>query len=230
MISRKKIQPIILAGGSGTRLWPLSRENYPKQYINLNTQTSFSFFQKTQQRLTSFKNIESPIIICNEEHRFIVAEQMREINVKPKVILLEPIGRNTAPAIALASLKSLELQKDPLLLFLPSDHSVENIKEFVETINKSKSFAENGNIVTYGIPPSEPETGYGYIEVEEKIINQKDNALEIKRFVEKPDKKKAQDYYHSHKYYWNSGIFLLKAKVALREIKKYSQNIFNYIL
>ena len=134
MLKKNKIQPVILSGGSGTRLWPLSRENFPKQYIQLNSSSPYSFLQKTQQRLKEFKNIERPIIICNEQHRFVVAEQMREINIKPKSIVLEPYGKNTAPAVAIAAQLALEEDQELILLVLSSDHEIKDTSNFTNII------------------------------------------------------------------------------------------------
>ena len=158
-----EIQPIILSGGSGTRLWPLSRESYPKQYIALNSSSEYSFLQRTQMRLKGIKNLEDPIIISNENQRFIVAEQMRAIKVKPKCIILEPFGRNTAPAIAVAALKSLQNSSDPVLLILSSDHEIKDSKTFRNIIKYGLEDAKEGNLLTLGTIPTYPSTGYGYI-------------------------------------------------------------------
>ena len=156
--------PVILSGGSGSRLWPLSRASYPKQYLNLDDKNDFSLLQNTYLRLNEINNLASPIIICNEDQRFIVAEQMREINVRPNSIILEPVGRNTAPAIALAAIKSLEKNDDPTLLILSSDHKIADEVSFKNAIENSLVFSNNGSLVTFGIKPTGPETGYGYIE------------------------------------------------------------------
>ena len=154
-----KILPVILCGGTGSRLWPLSRKSFPKQFLNLTSKSDKSLLQQTQERLTNLENILPPILICNEEHRFIVAEQMRGIGIIPSCIILEPEGKNTAPAITIAALKSLRLEDDPILLVLSSDHIIENKKGFHKSISKAVSLAIKNRLVTFGIIPTYPETG-----------------------------------------------------------------------
>ena len=173
-MKEKKIIPVILSGGTGSRLWPLSRECYPKQYLSINNKTSLSFLQETIKRFSSQDFISEPIIICNEDHRFLVAEQLREIEIKPISILLEPKGRNTAPAITLAALKVIEKKEDALLLILPSDHLIKDINEFIRVLKVAIKYCEEDKLVTFGIKPNKPETGYGYIESEGKF---NDNIL-----------------------------------------------------
>ena len=220
------IIPIILCGGTGTRLWPLSRKSFPKQYLNFGDEKQKSLLQKTQERIKDIKNVKDPILICNEEHRFIIAEQMREIKVNPKNILLEPFGRNTAPAITLAAIKSIQDEEDPMLLVLSSDHEIKNQEKFIETINYGIDSAMNGKLVTFGIVPNSPETGYGYIESE--IPFKKNQIIEsnIKKFIEKPNLDKAKELILDKHYTWNSGIFLFKAKSILCEIKKFEPKLF----
>ena len=158
--SNIKLQPVILSGGKGSRLWPLSRECFPKQYLELDEKNNFSLLQNTYLRLNSIEDLEPPIIICNEEQRFLVAEQMLKINIKPKYIILEPEGRNTAPAIALASLLINQKKNDPALIILSSDHIIEDSKEFIETIKEGLHHANEGKIVTFGVLPTSPECGY----------------------------------------------------------------------
>ncbi len=225
LYKKNTIQPVILSGGSGTRLWPLSRENFPKQYIKLNSSSSFSFLQKTQTRLQEFKNLESPIIICNEQHRFIVAEQMREIETKPKSIVLEPFGRNTAPAIAIAALMALKNDEESILLILSSDHEIKDINNFRRTIESGIKDATKQKLITFGIKPSRPETGYGYIETEEDYDEFSIKSLKIKRFIEKPNIEKAKNLFTKKNYLWNSGIFLFNAKLLIDELKKYEPNL-----
>ena len=221
------IVPIILCGGSGTRLWPLSRESFPKQYISLNNKNK-SLLQQTQERIKKVFNIREPILICNEEHRFIVAEQMREIKVKPYEILLEPFGRNTAPAITISSLVALEKEEDPVILVLSSDHSVENKQSFVNTINSAIEYAEKDRIVTLGVHPLNPETGYGYIKAEKPLNYLSNEGVNILEFIEKPDYNTAKKYLENKCFAWNSGIFIFKAKVILNEIKYFYPDIFKY--
>ena len=191
-MSNAKITPVILCGGSGTRLWPLSRASFPKQYLEINPQKINIFFQETINRIKIYENIVDPIVICNEEHRFIVAEQLREINVKAKSILLEPVGRNTAPAITIASLKAVESDQNSILLILPADHIIREPENFIKVINKAVSYAKEGNLITFGIIPSRPETGFGYIESEKKLNSDILNGEKILRFIEKPNKEKAE--------------------------------------
>ena len=163
------IIPIILCGGTGSRLWPLSRECFPKQYLPLIENDSKSMVQITYKRLEGLKNLSEPIIICNDEHRFIVAEQFREINIKPRSILLEPFGKNTAPAIAIAALKALEIEKDPTLLIVSSDHQIINSKHFKEVLKEGLNFSNSDKLVIFGVLPNSPETGYGYIKIDSEI-------------------------------------------------------------
>ena len=155
----KKIIPIILCGGAGSRLWPLSRTSFPKQFLEINKDQSISFFQKTINRIKNYERIGNPIIICNEEYRFIVAEQLRKINIKPEAILLEPVGRNTAPAITVACLKAIENHVDPFLLVLPADHLINEINTFIKVIDKSLDEVKKGKLITFGITPIKPEIG-----------------------------------------------------------------------
>ncbi|MDC0597137.1 mannose-1-phosphate guanylyltransferase/mannose-6-phosphate isomerase [Candidatus Pseudothioglobus singularis] len=214
------IIPVILSGGSGTRLWPLSRKNHPKQFINLVNDTTL--FQDTILRLP--ENFFDPIIVCNEEHRFIAAEQLREINKNTKGIILEPEGKNTAPAIALAALKSIEDGKDPILLVLSADHVIKNVKAFHESITVASQLAKNDKLITFGVVPDKAVTGYGYIEAE---INNASNYYSIKSYTEKPNQKNAKKYLDSGNYLWNSGMFMFKASAYLRELKKFEPEILS---
>ena len=222
------ILPVILCGGSGTRLWPLSRKSFPKQYLSINSDSNQSLLQKTQIRVMDLQGIQDPIIICNEEHRFIVAEQMREINVKPNTILLEPYGRNTCPAITLATLKALEDNDDPIILILSSDHHISNTKKFINAINVGINYAMDGRIVTFGVVPDFPSTGYGYIKSQEPIKKAKVEGFSIEKFIEKPNFKKAKEFFSNPKYNWNSGIFLFKASTILQEINSYNPDILMF--
>ena len=220
-----KIIPVILCGGTGTRLWPLSRASFPKQFIDLNNDSNKSLLQQTQERIRSLENSESPILICNEEHRFIVAEQMREIQVKPISIILEPYPRNTAPAIALAAYKALDFDKDAVILVLASDHKIENGLEFINAIDSARDIASKGKLITFGIIPASPETGFGYIEASDIRISEEGNAREIAKFIEKPNLELAQKLIKNDRYTWNSGMFLFKASLILEELEKYNPEV-----
>tara|TARA_B100000886_G_scaffold19547_2_gene12571 strand:+ start:9438 stop:10877 length:1440 start_codon:yes stop_codon:yes gene_type:complete len=219
------IIPIILCGGSGTRLWPLSRESYPKQFLNIDNDDKKSLLQKTQERIINLENALNPILICNEEHRFIVAEQMREINQKTNSIILEPFGKNTAPAIALGALKAFEINENSIILALSSDHLIKNNKKFVDVLNKGCKYAENNYLVTFGVIPTSPEIGYGYIKAEKAFINGEIIGNKIEEFTEKPNFEKANEFIKDKRYLWNSGIFMFKAKTILEELKKYAPKV-----
>ena len=223
-----KIIPLILCGGTGTRLWPLSRQSYPKQFLNLTGDNNKSLLQQTQERINDLENIENPIIITNEEHRFLVAEQMRQIGILPKAIILEPEGKNTAPAITLGALKALEKDENSLLLILSADHMIKDNNIFTKVLKKGFYYALNDNLVTFGIVPNGPETGYGYIESELVLDNKNIKGSKIKKFIEKPDKEIAKKLIKSSRYTWNSGMFIFKTKLILDELKKYSPSILNY--
>ena len=213
------IVPVILTGGSGTRLWPLSRTFFPKQFINLINDTTL--FQDTIMRLP--KGVSEPLIICNEAHRFIVAEQLRQIKSGNIGIILEPVGKNTAPAIAIAAMKLLNDNKDPILLVLSSDHLIKNNQKFHYSIMVAKEIAEQKKLVAIGVEPSAAETGYGYIEIDNSDTSEYYN---ITSFTEKPTQKNAKKYLDSGNYLWNSGIFLFRASVYLRELEKFEPEIY----
>jgi len=218
------ILPVILAGGSGTRLWPLSRQLYPKQLIDIYNENTM--LQNTLLRLEGIKGLGSPIVVCNEEHRFMTAEQLRKIGIDPRAIILEPVGRNTAPAIALAALKAIENKEDPLLLVLPADHVIEKINDFHTAVQAGLKHAEKGNLITFGIIPRSPETGYGYIKKGE-LLEKDTNASKIEKFVEKPDLLVAQKYTESGSYCWNSGMFMFKASAILKQLERHAPDIMN---
>ena len=205
------IVPVILSGGSGTRLWPLSREAYPKQFLPLVGDDTM--LQATWKRVASIAGA-APIVVANQEHRFMAAEQLRECKVLPQALILEPVGRNTAPAIAIAALQALAGGNDALLLVLPSDHVVRNEAAFHAAVKQAAVAAEAGKLVTFGIVPTAAETGYGYIKA---AIGEGVRAVD--RFVEKPDQATAEKYVASGEYYWNSGMFLFKASRYLKELE-----------
>ena len=215
------IYPVILAGGSGTRLWPLSRELYPKQLLEL--VTDHTMLQDTLLRVADMADMADPIIICNENHRFMVAEQLRNIGVDHADIILEPVGRNTAPAAAVAALRALSSGGDPLLLILPADHFIQNTAAFHEALSTGVRLAGEDLLITFGIVPDGPETGYGYIQKGRLLLegtpDGKPAAVAIERFVEKPDYSTAVAYVDSGEFCWNSGMFLFRATTLIAEME-----------
>ncbi|HEY1034347.1 MAG TPA: mannose-1-phosphate guanylyltransferase/mannose-6-phosphate isomerase [Pseudoxanthomonas sp.] len=212
-----KLQPVLLSGGSGTRLWPLSREAYPKQFLPLAGDDTM--VQATWRRVEALADL-APIVVANEEHRFLVAEQLRQVGAPVPAILLEPVGRNTAPAIAAAALQAMAGGADPLLLVLPSDHVVRDVAGFQRAVREASAAAEAGALVTFGIVPDAPETGFGYIQAETG-----DGLRRVSRFVEKPDTATAQSYLDAGGYYWNSGMFLFRASRYLQELARFRPDI-----
>ncbi len=215
-----KLVPVLLSGGSGTRLWPMSRELMPKQFLPV--AAAMSLFQLTVQRLNGLSAL-APIVVCNQEHRFLVAEQLREISIQPQKIILEPTARNTAPAIALAALAAMQNDDDPILLVLPADHLLEDQQTFCATIANSMSLANKDYLVTFGVTMLQPETAYGYIQLGTHLTETP--GYEVKAFVEKPDRARAQLFYASGDYVWNSGLFLFKASNYLTELKQWAPDI-----
>ena len=221
-----KLLPIILCGGTGTRLWPLSRESFPKQFIIINEDSNKSLLQNTVQRLNSFNNVDQPIIVCNEEHRFITAEQLREENIIPKSILLEPFGRNTAAAITAAAFKAIEEDYDPILLVLSADHEIKNVRQLKNTVNRGISYANENFLVTFGVLPSAPETRFGYIKAGKELNFENLRGEKIEKFIEKPIKSLAEKLILDKRYTWNSGMFMFKASVFLKEIERYLPEVY----
>jgi mannose-1-phosphate guanylyltransferase len=214
------IIPVILAGGSGSRLWPLSRNLQPKQFISLINETTL--FQDTILRLP--EEALEPLIICNEEHRFLAAEQLRQINSSSLGIIIEPEGRNTAPAITLAALKLIKEFSDPILLVLPADHLVKDIGAFHKAIKIANKLVEKNKLVTFGVIPNKSETGYGYIEAE---IKDNKKYFNVKSFIEKPNQKNAEIYLKSGSFFWNSGMFMFKASKFLSEMQEFESKILS---
>ena len=222
--SSSSLVPVILCGGTGTRLWPLSRASYPKQYWPLAGTGEDTLLQQTQQRLAGLPGLASPLLICNEDHRFIVAEQLRQIGVEPQAILLEPIGRNTAPAVTVAALLATAQGEDPLLLVLAADHVIRDAATFRAAVAAGVPAAEAGQLVTFGIVPTAPETGYGYIEAAQSLLGANE-PVPIARFVEKPDRATAEQFLATGRFTWNSGMFLFKASAILAELERLAPEV-----
>ncbi len=214
--------PVIMAGGTGSRLWPMSRELYPKQFLRLHG--NLSMLQETVARLDGVK-ARDPLVICNEEHRFLVAEQLRQIDKLAQNIILEPVGRNTAPAIALAALSAIANGDDPILLILAADHVIENCDAFQQAVFQALPYATAGSLVTFGIVPTGPETGYGYIRRGDTIGTNDSGVHKVHSFVEKPTAATALEYIACGEYYWNSGMFMFRAKTYLYELGKFRPDI-----
>lgn len=215
----ENVVPVILSGGSGTRLWPRSRKHYPKQLLKLLGPRTM-----LQETVVRVDHLGTPIIVCNEEHRFLVAEQMLELGIRPAAIILEPVARNTAPAIALAALAAYDREPGSILVVLPADHLIKDVTVFRSKLEIAIELAATGKLVTFGIRPERAETGYGYIKADG---GEGGRFLEIQQFVEKPDIATAVDYFVSGKYYWNSGMFVFRADVYLKELEIHQPEILN---
>ena len=214
------IIPVILAGGSGTRLWPLSRKLHPKQVLALLGDRTL--VQETVLRLRGL-DAAAPVVICNDEHRFIVAEQLRDLDERPAALILEPVARNTAPAVAVAALYALAQSPDATLLMLPADHLITDSSAFHTAVVQAVDYARDGHLVTFGIVPAAPETGYGYIMQGAAMPH--GPGRKIQRFVEKPDTATAEGYVRSGQYFWNSGMFVLRADAVLAELTRFAPEI-----
>jgi mannose-1-phosphate guanylyltransferase / mannose-6-phosphate isomerase len=211
------IHPVILSGGSGTRLWPMSRTRYPKQLLSLLGQDSL--LQQTVRRVADRQGFAAPLLVANEEHRFIIAEQLREIAAVPRALLLEPVGRNTAPAACIAALALTETESDPLMLVMPSDHTIGDLAAFADAVEGAATAARAGALVSFGITPQRAETGYGYIRRGSELDGAK-GVFAVAEFVEKPGPEQAQAYVASGEHSWNSGMFLFPARVYLDELER----------
>lgn len=218
------IIPIILAGGSGTRLWPLSRTHYPKQLLKLFGDVTM--LQQTLLRLRGLPDLAAPIVVCNEEHRFMVAEQLHEIGEKNASILLEPVARNTAPALAIAAIHAATLEQDPILLVLSADHMIRDVPVFQLAVKNAVAAAEKNHLATFGVQPTRPETGYGYIKT---VKGSSDIFSPVEKFVEKPNLQTAETYLAEGCYFWNSGMFVFKTSVFLNELSKQSPELVSAV-
>lgn len=219
------IFPVVLAGGSGTRLWPLSRQLFPKQLMNLVNEDTM--LQNTILRLHDYPDVVDPIVICNEAHRFMIAEQIRQMDIGQASIILEPFGRNTAPAVAIAALQAMAIHDDPVLVVLPADHHIDDVPVFQHAIRMGENLSREGKLITFGIVPNAPETGYGYIRKGEPLKPETAGIgpVTIREFVEKPDRQTAEAYLASGNYCWNSGIFMFQASTVLAELQKHAPDI-----
>lgn len=215
------LYPVILSGGSGTRLWPLSRAALPKQLLAL--ASDHSMLQETVLRLAGLPGLGKPLVVCNNEHRFLIAEQLREIDVEPMGLFLEPVGRNTAPAAAIAALRLVRQDPDAVMLMLPADHLIRDVPAFHAAVAEGLKAVGQGCLVTFGIVPDSPETGYGYIQQGGALDGA--NAYRVSRFVEKPDLAAAEDFVDAGDYFWNSGMFLFTCRQFLDELKQHCPEI-----
>ncbi|MGE8362716.1 mannose-1-phosphate guanylyltransferase/mannose-6-phosphate isomerase [Pseudomonas sp.] len=218
--------PVILSGGSGSRLWPLSRKQFPKQFLALTGEDTL--FQQTIKRL-AFDGMQAPVLVCNKEHRFIIQEQLSAENLTSQALLLEPFCRNTAPAVAIAAMKLVAEGRDELLLVLPADHVIDNQRAFQQALALATNAAEKGEMVLFGIPATRPETGYGYIK-STTDASLPDGVIRVERFVEKPDEARAREFVASGDYFWNSGMFLFRASRYLEELKRHDADIYDTCL
>lgn len=219
-----RVVPVILSGGSGSRLWPLSREHYPKQLLALAGERTM--LQQTALRLEGLPGIGSPVLVCNDEHRFLVAEQLREIGKAPANIILEPVGRNTAPALTLAAVMLVKVDPQAIMLVMPADHVIPEVKVFQSAVAEAARAADEGYLATFGIVPTKPETGYGYIR-QGQVISGHISLHRVAAFVEKPDANTAAGYLSSGEYLWNSGMFVLRASVWLEELARNRPDILS---
>lgn len=220
-----RIYPVILSGGAGTRLWPLSRAMYPKQFIRFASTPDDSLLQATARRLAPDAGFEAPTVVCNDAHRFLIRDELDEIAVAPRRIILEPVGRNTAPAIAVAALDCKADHDDAVIAVMPSDHVIDDDARFAETVYRAAEIARGGKSVLLGVPPASPHTGYGYIRSGEPLAGVNSGASNVAAFKEKPDAATAETYLSEGGYYWNSGIFVLHAATFLAELTRLAPEV-----
>jgi len=224
MAAKQRIHPVILAGGSGVRLWPLSRSSHPKPFLYLTGEKTF--LQMTVTRVSGDLRFAPPVVICADAHRFLVAEQLRNTAESLPRIVLEPVARNTAPAACIAALMLAAEHPDDLLMLLPADHFIENRQDFLRAVDHAAAAAAEGWIATFGARPERPETGYGYIQRGEEL-DRSGNSFRVARFVEKPDRTTAEDYLADGGYSWNSGMFIVAARVLLEEMERFEPRVLN---
>ncbi|MFU8765640.1 MAG: mannose-1-phosphate guanylyltransferase, partial [Haliea sp.] len=215
------LTPVLLSGGVGSRLWPVSRELHPKQFLPLAGE--LTMLQQTLER-TGNLEASAPVVVCNEEHRFMVAEQLRQVGIAPSALILEPVGRNTAPAVALAALQELARDPEVILLVLPADHIIQDAAAFAEAVTRALPLARDGRLMTFGVVPQAPETGYGYIRCGAALG---EDLYALEAFVEKPDADTAQSYLDSGSYLWNSGMFLLRAATYLEQLGEFQPDMLD---
>ncbi len=219
------IYPVILSGGSGTRLWPLSRAMYPKQFIRFFNSQNASFLGSTLLRLTQTDGFEAPTLLCNNDHRFLVKEELERAKVNARAIILEPVARNTAAAIAVAALSIMRENPTAVIVVMPSDHAIKDDKRFAEAVRRAAKVAATGRLVLFGIQPHEPQTGYGYIQQGEALEGFNGGAYKVAAFSEKPNAKTAESYLKAGNYFWNSGIFVMHARTFIDELGRLEPKI-----
>ena len=220
-----KVYPVILSGGSGTRLWPLSRASYPKQFIRFFKDQTSSLLVATLRRLGAEQGFAPPVVVCNNDHRFLVRDEAEQAGIEPAAILLEPVARNTAPAIAAAALLIERTDPDGVLAVMPSDHAIKDEKGFVAAVHRAAEVAAAGKLVLFGVAPTSPHTGYGYIHRGAPLANF-DGAFAVNAFTEKPNRQTAEGYLATGEYYWNSGIFVLGVRTFLKELRNLNPSAY----
>ena len=226
-VMASQLYPVILSGGSGTRLWPLSRSMYPKQFIRFFNGQGSSFLGSTLSRLGPSLGFEAPTLLCNNDHRFLVKEELDKAGITPRAIILEPVARNTAAAIAVAALSVSRENPGAILVVMPSDHAITDDVRFTEAVRRAAKVAATGRLVLFGIKPTEPQTGYGYIRQGAALEGFNGGAFKVDQFFEKPNAKTAEGYLAAGNYFWNSGIFVLHARTFLEELARLQPRILD---